>query len=174
LLFLFDSLFGDDSGCWPSGLGMANGNPGTKSFYLGSVCWWALPVLIGLWYGAGNYCVRRYSAVLISILVPSLYLCYIDLIALRDRVWHVNKVTTFGIIYFGNLPLEEILFFFISNTIIVIGACAFDKSKVVIDTYHHFLFGDRSRPEGGSLYTQKYMKMMKGFTTNEIDLPDAI
>lgn len=155
--------------------GWKNGTPGTKSFYLGSVCWWALPVIVGLWYGAGNYCVRRYGDVLLSILVPSLYLCYIDLIALRDRVWQINEKMIFGIIYFGDIPLEEILFFFISNTIVVIGSCAFDKSKAVIDSYRHLLFGDQSKSDDGNLFTQQFfMEIMKGFTTNEIDLPDAI
>lgn len=152
--------------------GWQNGNPGSKSFYMGSICWWALLVVFGLWFGAGNYAFRRRHSVVLSIVVPSLYLCYVDLIALRDRVWHINEATSFEIYLFNDLPVEEITFFFATNTIVVLGSCAFDKSKAVIDTYHDFLFGEESRDKDANCSFWQYIKKsMIGFTTSEIHLP---
>lgn len=149
--------------------GWQNGNPGTKAFYMGSICWWTLLIVFGLWFGAGNYAFRRRYSVALAIIIPTLYLCYVDLIALRDQVWHINEATSFEVYFFNHLPLEEVTFFFLTNTIIVLGSCAFDKSKAVVDTYHKFLFAEDLK-ENDSFW--KYIqKSMKGFLFSEINLP---
>lgn len=125
-------------------------------------------------YVAGAYVHKRYKETLISIVVPSIYLCYVDLIALRARVWHINESTSLEIFLINDLPIEEITFFFITNTIISIGAAAFDKSKAVIDTYYrepHALgsnIGPFQRFWG-------YMKMTtQGFVCNEQNLDPKV
>lgn len=115
--------------------GWLNAIPKTKTFYLGSITWWSLIVVIILWYVAGPYIVQRYRQTLISILVPSIYLCYVDVIALRARVWHINEATSLEMFPIDDLPLEEVVFFFVTNIVIAMGSSAFDKSKAVIDTY---------------------------------------
>lgn len=89
--------------------------PATKTFYMGSIVWWTLFVVIVLWYMCGPYVIKRYRETLISILVPSLYLCYVDLIALRAQVWHINEATSLEIFPVDDLPLEgnftQIVFF---------------------------------------------------------------
>lgn len=152
--------------------GWRNSYPGTKTFYMGSICWWALLVVFGLWYGAGNYAFRRGSCVLLSIIVPSAYLCFVDLVALRDGVWHINEETSLEVFFFTDLPIEEVTFFFVSNTVVVLGSCAFDKSKAVIDTYYSYLFAEGSDGPGMSWsFVQNLKALMKGFLTSEIDLP---
>lgn len=96
--------------------------PATKTFYLGSITWWTTLVVMLIWYVAGAYVAKRYKATLITVLMPSFYLCYVDLIALRARVWHINEATSLEIFPVDDLPIEEITFFFITNLIVSLGA----------------------------------------------------
>lgn len=109
--------------------------PGKNTFYLGCILWWSCPVIMFLWYGAGNYFVKKSTLTAIAVIVPTLYLCWIDRIALRDDVWHINEKTSLNIFVTDNLPFEECLFFLITNVIIVLGNMAFDKSYGLADTY---------------------------------------
>lgn len=157
------------------GTGWTYAIPATKTFYLGCIIWWTLLVVSSIWYVAGAYIQKRYKETLISILVPTIYLCYVDLIALRARVWHINEATSLEIFPIVDLPIEEITFFFITNTIITMGAAAFDKSKAVIDTYcrEPYALGSNIGP---FQRLWGYMKMMtQGFVCNEQNLdPTAI
>lgn len=116
-------------------IGWKNAIPATKTFYMGSIIWWISLVVILLWYISGSYVCKRYKETLLSIIVPSVYLCYVDMIALRARVWHINEATSLEIFPVDDLPLEEIAFFFLTNIIVTLGSAAFDKTKAVIDTY---------------------------------------
>ncbi|XP_031621320.1 bifunctional lycopene cyclase/phytoene synthase-like [Contarinia nasturtii] len=133
--------------------------PATKPFYLGCMTCWVFVVVTLLWYMSGPYIVKRYKATLISILVPSIYLCYVDLIALRARVWHINEATSLEIFPIEDLPLEEILFFFFSNMIVALGSHAFDKSKAVVDTYFEEPFPIGSNVSGLQRFFG-YLKMI--------------
>jgi lycopene cyclase domain-containing protein len=44
-----------------------------------------------------------------------------DIIALTDTTWSISKEHTTGILFFNILPLEEVLFFFITNVLIGFG-----------------------------------------------------
>jgi putative membrane protein len=44
-----------------------------------------------------------------------------DIVALSETTWSISKGQTTGILYFGILPLEEVVFFFITNILIVFG-----------------------------------------------------
>ena len=44
-----------------------------------------------------------------------------DIVALTDTTWSIAKDQTLGILYFGILPLEEVVFFFITNVLIGFG-----------------------------------------------------
>lgn len=141
--------------------------PATKTFYLGCITWWSLIVVIFVWYVAGSYIVHRYIPIVISVLVPTIYLCYVDLVALRARVWHINEETSLEIFPIEDLPIEECTFFLVTNTIVVMGSAAFDKSKAVIDTYFTEPF-----PVGSNVCIKEqcynYAKMLfTGSLTNE-------
>lgn len=69
------------------------------------------------------------------VLVPSVYLCYVDVIALRARVWHISEATSLEVFLVNDLPLEEIVFFFMTNVVVALGATSCDRVKAVIDTY---------------------------------------
>ncbi len=40
---------------------------------------------------------------------------------MTDTTWSISKSQTTGIMFFGILPLEEVLFFFITNVLIING-----------------------------------------------------
>jgi len=56
-----------------------------------------------------------------GIFVPGLYLSLMDIFALTDTTWSISNAQTTGIQFFGILPLEEVIFFFITNVLIING-----------------------------------------------------
>ena len=53
--------------------------------------------------------------------MPGLYLSLMDILALTDTTWSISKEQTLGILFVDILPLEEVLFFFITNVLIGFG-----------------------------------------------------
>lgn len=89
--------------------------------YLSITLFWALPAIFPqLLYGADILWHHR-KLVLLGILVPGTYLSLMDIVALTDTTWSIAKNQTTGILFFGILPLEEIIFFFITNILVVFG-----------------------------------------------------
>ncbi len=89
--------------------------------YLSITLFWALPAIFPqLLYGADILWYYR-KLVFLGIFVPGTYLSLMDIIALTDTTWSISKEQTSGILFFGILPLEEVVFFFITNALIVFG-----------------------------------------------------
>lgn len=92
--------------------------PGT---YLGlELAWGLIPVITQLAFGADILWNRR-RLVAVAIVIPTLYLCLADAVALRAGTWTIDPAQSTGIMLFGVLPLEEFLFFLLTNTLIVFG-----------------------------------------------------
>lgn len=51
---------------------------------------------------------------------PSLYLCVADAIAIKNEVWVISEATSTGVMI-GVLPVEEAVFFFVTNLLVVQG-----------------------------------------------------
>ena len=89
--------------------------------YLSITLFWALPaVLPQLLFGADILWHYR-KLVFWAILIPGTYLSLMDMVALRDSTWSISPSQTTGILFFGILPLEEVVFFFITNILITFG-----------------------------------------------------
>ncbi|MBE0671901.1 MAG: lycopene cyclase domain-containing protein [Anaerolineales bacterium] len=89
--------------------------------YLSITLFWAFPAIFPqLLYGADILWHHR-KLVLLGILVPGTYLSLMDILALTDTTWSIAKDQTTGILFFGILPLEEVIFFFITNVLIIFG-----------------------------------------------------
>ena len=89
--------------------------------YLSITLFWALPAIFPqLLYGADILWHYR-KLVFFSILVPSAYLSLMDVFALSDTTWSISPEQTIGMLFFGILPLEEVVFFFITNILITFG-----------------------------------------------------
>jgi lycopene cyclase domain-containing protein len=89
--------------------------------YLSITLFWALPAIFPqLLYGADILWHHR-KLVLAAILIPGTYLSLMDIVALKETTWSIAKDQTTGILFFGILPLEEVVFFFITNVLVVFG-----------------------------------------------------
>ena len=89
--------------------------------YLSITLFWAFPAIFPqLLYGADILWHHR-KLVALAILVPGAYLSLMDIVALKDTTWSISPSQTTGILFFGILPLEEVVFFFITNILIAFG-----------------------------------------------------
>lgn len=89
--------------------------------YLSITLFWALPAILPqLLYGADILWHHR-KLVFWAILIPGTYLSLMDILALKETTWSIAADQTTGILFFGILPLEEVVFFFITNVLIVFG-----------------------------------------------------
>ena len=91
-----------------------------SSLYLALILVWACPMLLIQWVYGGHHLWRLRRVWFLAIAVPTLYLWVADRIALALGIWHISDVHTVGISLFG-LPLEEALFFFVTNMLVVQG-----------------------------------------------------
>lgn len=88
------------------------------SFYLGLILVWSGPVVAGQWYLSGpRFLTRGWAA---GIIIPSIYLWIADRIAIGSGIWEISDIYTLGIEPFG-LPVEEALFFLMTNVLVVQG-----------------------------------------------------
>lgn len=85
-----------------------------------TLAWALLPILFQLLYGADILWHHR-KLVFWSIFVPGIYLSLMDIVALTDTTWSIAEDQTTNILFFEILPLEEVLFFFITNILITFG-----------------------------------------------------
>lgn len=93
----------------------------SKWTYLSITLFWALPAILPqLLFGADILWYYR-KIVVLAILVPGMYLSLIDIVALRETIWSISPAQTTEILFFGILPLEEVVFFFITNVLIIFG-----------------------------------------------------
>ena len=89
--------------------------------YLSITLFWALPAILPqLLFGADILWHYR-KLVALGILVPGIYLSLMDIVALRETTWSISPSQTTGVLFFGILPLEEVVFFFITNVLIIFG-----------------------------------------------------
>jgi lycopene cyclase domain-containing protein len=89
--------------------------------YLSITLLWALPAILPqLLFGADILWHYR-KLVFWAIMVPGTYLSLMDIVALSDTTWSISPSQTTGVLFFGILPLEEVLFFFITNVLITFG-----------------------------------------------------
>ncbi len=90
------------------------------TFYLGAILAWAAPVLALQWAVGAPALLERRRTVLLGVAVPTLYLSVVDRIAIGQGVWELSATYTTGVTIAG-LPVEEALFFLVTNVFVVQG-----------------------------------------------------
>jgi lycopene cyclase domain-containing protein len=88
--------------------------------YLGLIFIWAGPVLAFQWIYGGHDLWRLKGVWFLGWMVPSLYLWIADRIAISQGIWFFSEYQISGIEILG-LPLEEALFFLVTNMMVVQG-----------------------------------------------------
>lgn len=92
--------------------------------YLGLILAWAAPVLALQWGYAGRELWARRRGWALGAAAPTLYLCAADAVAIHLGIWHISPAHTLGIAL-GPLPLEEAVFFLLTNLMVVQGLLLF-------------------------------------------------
>ncbi len=92
--------------------------------YLAMILVWAAPVLALHWAVGGDQLVRNWRVALAGIIPPTLYLGVVDRFAIGAGVWHITTATSTQIMVFG-LPIEELIFFAVTNIMVVQGLLLF-------------------------------------------------
>jgi len=89
--------------------------------YLSITLFWALPAILPQIIFGADILWHQRKVVTLAILVPGVYLSLMDVFALNDTTWSISPEQTTGILFFGILPLEEVMFFFVTNILIAFG-----------------------------------------------------
>lgn len=92
-----------------------------KWTYLGITLFWALPAILPQFLFGADILWHYRKLVFWAIMVPGTYLSLMDIVALTETTWSISKEQTTGVLFFGILPLEEVVFFFITNVLITFG-----------------------------------------------------
>jgi lycopene cyclase domain-containing protein len=92
-----------------------------KWTYFSIILFWALPPIILQFLFGADILWHYRKLVAWAILVPGTYLSLMDVLALKETIWSISPNQTTGILFFGILPLEEVLFFFITNILLTFG-----------------------------------------------------
>ncbi|SEH39236.1 lycopene cyclase domain-containing protein [Halopenitus malekzadehii] len=93
--------------------------------YLGAILLWAGPVLAIQWAYDWPSLRRRRWPLTVGVLVPTGYLCLVDRVAIDAGVWNVSRTYTTGLTV-GGLPVEEAVFFLVTNVFLVQGYLLYD------------------------------------------------
>ncbi len=116
--------------------------PGT---YLALLMVWALPpLMIQTGFGADilwHY--RRY--IVPTVVLMTLYLAVADKLAISSGTWTINPEQSLNIFVFGTLPIEELIFFFMTNVLVAVGITLASStfSKARVEGYLKLLRGQR-------------------------------
>ena len=92
-----------------------------KWTYLGITLFWALPAMLPQFLFGADILWHYRKLVFWAIMVPGTYLSLMDVVALKETTWAISPSQTTGILFFGILPLEEVVFFFITNIMLTFG-----------------------------------------------------
>ncbi len=100
----------------------------TSSFYLGLILAWATPIVILQYIIGGRHTLKNINIFLYCTIPPTLYLWAADYYAIQDGIWEISKEYTIGI-QVGVLPVEEMVFFLVTNIMVVQGLLLFNAMK---------------------------------------------
>lgn len=88
--------------------------------YLGLLLAWSGPILLLQWAVGGHRLWRMRHLYIASILPPTVYLWCADRFAIAQGIWYFSPESTTGFLLLG-LPLEEALFFLLTNMMVAQG-----------------------------------------------------
>lgn len=95
---------------------------------------WALPIVLLQWAVARQILWERRQIVLLAVVLSTLYLSAVDGIAISNGIWTIHADRILGI-HFGAVPLEEIVFFALTNILVAQSTIMFvaRRSPLAVD-----------------------------------------
>jgi lycopene cyclase domain-containing protein len=91
-----------------------------NNLYLGLVLTWSCPLLAGMWLYGGEVLWAHRRILFYAVGLSTLYLWAADAIAIHLGIWTISEDATLGL-KVGSLPLEEALFFLVTNLLVTKG-----------------------------------------------------
>jgi lycopene cyclase domain-containing protein len=88
-----------------------------KTNYLLHLLVWMLPVALIQWALGWRIFLRNLRAVVAPTLIIGTYFTLADSIAIRQGIWKFDRNQILGI-HFGPVPLEEVIFFFLTSLLV--------------------------------------------------------
>ena len=89
--------------------------------YLSLILVWALPPIMLQTYTGGDVLWQFRGLAALAILAPTIYLGAADSLAIAAGTWTIDPGQSLEIFLPGGLPLEEFVFFLMTNTLLVFG-----------------------------------------------------
>ncbi len=106
---------------WSASVAML-ADPWPYDTYLGLILVWALIPFMGQLVFGADILWRERLLVLSTIAISTLYLAFADSLAIASGTWTINPNQSLPILLGGVLPIEEFLFFLMTNILIACGA----------------------------------------------------
>ena len=106
------------------------------ALYLGLILTWSGPVLLGMWLYAGPYIWLYRHPCFIALSIPTLYLWIADTLAIRWGIWNIADRYSLNLDPLG-LPVEEAIFFLVTNLLVVQGSMLFLFGNRIADARTH-------------------------------------
>jgi len=98
--------------------------------YLFLILAWALPVILGQWVLGWDTFLANWRVYALGILLPALYLTSVDAVAIGSGTWTIAASQSLNVFLPGGVPVEEGVFFLVTNTLIVQGLLLFTSPRV--------------------------------------------
>ncbi len=90
--------------------------------YAGLILVWACPPLALQWSLGFKALIRTFKLWFLPWVLLTIYLCLADAFAISKGIWSLNLETRSGW-DLGNLPIEEAMFFTLTNLFVIQGLC---------------------------------------------------
>lgn len=89
--------------------------------YLALLMVWALPpLMLQTGFGA-DILVRSWRYLLLTVVPMTLYLAVADKLAISSGTWTISPEQSLNVFVLGTLPVEELIFFFMTNLLVAVG-----------------------------------------------------
>ena len=79
---------------------------------------WSLPVIALQWAVGFKTLWGRHRTLIVALIIATVYLTCTDAVAIAHGIWTLHRGRILGI-YLGNVPLEEAIFFLVTNTMVI-------------------------------------------------------
>ena len=110
-------------------IGVALWAAGGHALYLGLILAWCGPILTGMaWIGGDRFWAQR-RLWLVAVGIPTVYLWVADRTAIDLGIWDIADATSLGWDPLG-LPIEEAVFFLVTNIMVVQGLLLFLQRRI--------------------------------------------
>lgn len=98
--------------------------------YMGLIVAWAGPILAMMWAIGGHLLWARRKVLALAILPPTVYLWAADWTAIRIGIWDITAATKTGVDLVPGLPIEEALFFLVTNMMVAQGLVMLERASI--------------------------------------------